>query len=148
LLKPDRAIKEQSPAATPPAELALSLRHDVAAVPGLTRQVQEFLRAQGVADEKALNIRIAMAEACNNAIQYAVSDQSGEIRVSIQNGRITITITDHTPGFDLPDHSTLPETTSEHGRGLFLIREIMDRVEYLRGKTANKLIMSCNVAGG
>jgi serine phosphatase RsbU (regulator of sigma subunit) len=55
-------------------------------------------------------------------------------------------ITDHTPGFDWPAETKLPEPDAEHGRGLFIIHSLMDGVTYLRGNQENRLILRKTIA--
>ena len=48
---------------------------------------------------------------------------------------------DHTRGFDWPEQIELPAEDEEHGRGLFIIKSMMDEVLYLRGNPENRLVM-------
>ena len=99
-----------------------------------------FLAEAGLSQEGAQACELALVEACNNAVQYA----SGEARqrpvlldVLCENGWVELRVTDHTKGFALPSEIELPDPESESGRGLFLIRTLMDEVDYLRGSSSN-----------
>src|SRR5206468_380912 len=87
------------------------------------------------------------AEACNNAINYASEAgraQPIEIEVISSLTRVELRVNDHTPGFDWPGRINLPGSDSERGRGLYLIRSLMDSTEYFRGAGENSLRMRKN----
>jgi anti-sigma regulatory factor (Ser/Thr protein kinase) len=54
---------------------------------------------------------------------------------------VELRITDHTPGFEWPEKPALPDTQSESGRGLYLIRALMDHAHYLRSPGENVLVL-------
>ena len=63
---------------------------------------------------------------------------------AVRDGRaeVRLRVTDHTDGFDLPaGPPSPPALDQEHGRGLFIIRSLMDEVRYERGGNANSLAM-------
>ena len=84
----------------------------------------------------ALNVPVALAEALANAILYGNGespDARVEVRARVDHKELVVEIADEGRGFDL-DACTLDPTTAEHledegGRGLFLMRRLMDRVE-------------------
>ncbi|HLM67975.1 MAG TPA: ATP-binding protein [Longimicrobium sp.] len=83
-----------------------------------------------------LNFRVGVAEALANAMIYGNgSDPSKRVRVEVELDpeRINIRVVDEGKGFDptdVPD-PTLPEhLEATGGRGLFLIRSLMDEVDF------------------
>jgi serine/threonine-protein kinase RsbW len=84
----------------------------------------------------ALNVPVALAEALANAILYGSGeDPRAHVQVKAQVDReaLVVEICDEGRGFDL-DECTQDPTTPDHlddegGRGLFLMRRLMDRVE-------------------
>ncbi|HEU4632147.1 MAG TPA: ATP-binding protein [Gemmatimonadaceae bacterium] len=84
----------------------------------------------------ALNIPVALSEALSNAIlrgNRQDADKHVRVRVAVDAAGIVIEVQDEGTGFDL-DASTrdpaAPENLErEDGRGLFLMRALMDRVE-------------------
>ncbi|HEX9581065.1 MAG TPA: ATP-binding protein [Gemmatimonadales bacterium] len=82
------------------------------------------------------NLRVALAEALANAIIYGNRLDPGkivEVRVVVTPSRLTVHVADEGDGFDpalVPD-PTLPERLEEEdGRGLFLIRQLVDEVRF------------------
>jgi serine/threonine-protein kinase RsbW len=82
-----------------------------------------------------LNVPVALTEALSNAILRGNSDDPSKtvhVRASVDPDRLVIEVRDQGAGFDL-DACTVdvgPDTLErEDGRGLFLMRKLMDRVE-------------------
>jgi serine phosphatase RsbU (regulator of sigma subunit) len=87
---------------------------------------------------------LALVEACNNAIRYAPDVRKNlpiEIQVFCESTRLEMHVVDHTDGFDWPAAVELPAPEQEHGRGLFIMKSVMDEVLYLRGAAENRLIL-------
>ena len=87
-------------------------------------------------DRLRLNLRVGLTEALANAMLYGNSrDPRKRVRVDAQvaEGVLTIRVTDEGRGFDPAAVSdpTLPRNRKRAGgRGIFLIRKLMDRVEF------------------
>ena len=84
----------------------------------------------------SLNVRVALAEAISNAILRGnghARDKHVRIRAMVTDEAIVFDVTDEGPGFDLaadrPDPTSPENLESEEGRGLFLMRSLMDDVE-------------------
>jgi len=110
----------------------------------LSMAVRNALARHGASEENLMGCELALVEACNNAILYATAagrQQPVEIQCLGDGAQLEIQIIDHTPGFDLPPTLDLPDPEAEQGRGLFIIRTLMDEVLYLRGPVQNRLIM-------
>ena len=81
-------------------------------------------------------VKLAVGEACNNAVQYGSSPENRKILVAcrILPGLLEIDVISEDTGFrPQPSNHTMPATEdlAEHGRGLALIDMLMDSVEYL-----------------
>jgi serine phosphatase RsbU (regulator of sigma subunit)/anti-sigma regulatory factor (Ser/Thr protein kinase) len=111
----------------------------------MTSVIRAFLEEQHAAAEEIQAVELALVEASNNAIQYArteARDKEIDVEVAVAHEQLEIRVKDHTAGFDLPEKQKLPEPDAESGRGLFLMRSLMDRVSYFRGRGQNCLVMS------
>jgi len=87
-------------------------------------------------DRLRLNLRVSVTEALSNAMLYG-NRQDPRKRVRIQASfttrEIAIRVTDEGRGFDprhLPDPTTPANLRKTRGRGIFLIRHLMDEVNY------------------
>lgn len=83
-----------------------------------------------------MSVPVALTEAISNAILYGNrQDRSKTVRVRavVENGDLVLEVADQGLGFDLDactQDPTKPENLArEDGRGLFLMRSLMDRVE-------------------
>lgn len=122
-----------------------SLSCDLSAVRDATVQFTGFLREQGLSAEEIGAWELLCAEAGNNAVQYAPPAAAQIPIVFIARVSATeaeLQVVDHTAGFEFPENPQLPDDLSEHGRGLFLMRTLSDRVDYLRGRHENRLILA------
>lgn len=115
----------------------LELPNDLGAIERSVEYLLERCRDAGFDEHKLrLNLRVGVAEALTNAMMYGNRRDPGK-RVTLEAwcgpDEVRIKITDEGRGFDpeaVPD-PTLPDNrTRPCGRGVFLIRQLMDRVEY------------------
>jgi len=126
------------------SSLRLSVACELGEVRPVLSIVRAFLTDQGVNEREAAQCQLALAEACNNAIQYArpaARHQPVGVVVTCEDTQIELRVEDHTPGFKWRESVALPPPDSEGGRGLFLIRSLMGEATYLRGPSGNWLIM-------
>ena len=75
------------------------------------RSVIEWLADQQIRQDECQQWELVLAEAANNAVNYATPEQSllkVRIEAALSAHDIEVRITDHTSGFDWPDHVELP----------------------------------------
>jgi serine/threonine-protein kinase RsbW len=84
----------------------------------------------------SLNVRVALAEAISNAILRGNGESRNKhvrIRATVSDDAVVFDVTDEGAGFDLaaerPDPTSPENLEQEDGRGLFLMKQLMDRVE-------------------
>jgi serine/threonine-protein kinase RsbW len=94
---------------------------------------------RALADDRIDDLKLAVSEACTNAIEahgVAASDEHVRIRVWENEVKLDIAVEDRGPGFDpeaLPEHPpvTDPERLHfERGLGIPLIRTLVDDVHF------------------
>ncbi len=82
------------------------------------------------------NLRTVLAEALANAITYGNREdptKKVEVRVEARSEFIRVTVTDSGEGFDpsvVPDPTAPEGVEREFGRGLFVIRHLVDAVDF------------------
>ena len=95
------------------------------------------------------NILIALTEAVNNAIHHGnKSNPNKEVNLELTSSGSTLTfiIEDEGPGFDynnLPDPTDPKNIEKPHGRGVFLMKNLADSVEFLN--EGSKVKMNFNL---
>jgi serine/threonine-protein kinase RsbW len=96
------------------------------------------------------DIKLAVAEACTNAIQHGMPDGSITIVCEVTDESIVLTVRDRGQG--PPLGAVEEERIGEGGRteelGVFLIRALMDSVEYPSDvRDGTQLVMTKRVSG-
>ncbi|MBI4541889.1 MAG: ATP-binding protein [Gemmatimonadetes bacterium] len=119
------------------AELTLRVPGDIGVVEEAVELVARHLETSFV-DRRAIrfNVRVALAEALANAILYGSGEDAARpvaVRVLFGRHAVEMEVTDEGGGFDpglIPD-PTLPANRSRpYGRGLFVIRGLVDEVRF------------------
>jgi serine/threonine-protein kinase RsbW len=138
-------------------EYVLELPNDLRAIEHSVNYLTDKAREVGFDNDRLrLNFRVGLTEALANAMLYGNSrDPQKSVRVvaCLTSHEIRVQVTDEGRGFD-PDtvlDPTLPANRFRPGgRGIFLIRQLMDRVEFNdRGNSITMILLSRDtVAGG
>jgi len=106
--------------------------------------VMTFIKENGANEGQEIDIFVALQEALANAALHGCqNDRAKTIRcwVEINPSAFTIVIQDAGPGFDVVAATTADPSvnTTEHGRGICLMRSLMDDVSYRRGGSEVRL---------
>jgi serine/threonine-protein kinase RsbW len=143
---------------TPAAnELDVRIPSDVQYIESIVQQVVARCAAQHFSRRHlALNVPVALTEALANAILRGNGEDASKsvrIRAEFDADRMVVEVRDEGTGFDL-DECTGDPTTSENmlredGRGLFLMRRLMDEVErFSDGGNVVRLVLNRAAARG
>jgi anti-sigma regulatory factor (Ser/Thr protein kinase) len=83
-----------------------------------------------------LNLRVGLSEALANAMMYGNGHDPSKrvkVEVAIQGSTITARVTDEGQGFDprrVPDPTTPTNLLRAEGRGIFLMKKLLDEVYF------------------
>jgi serine/threonine-protein kinase RsbW len=108
--------------------LELQLPRDEASIPVVRHLCRNALRGMGVDPECGDDIEVALSEACTNALKHSVPGAEYEVHVSLNDRQCAITVVDTGQGFD--GRSAEADPSAEHGRGVELMRALVDHVEF------------------
>jgi anti-sigma regulatory factor (Ser/Thr protein kinase) len=118
-------------------ELVLELPNDLRQIEHAVEYVMQRCAACQTHGRKLrLNFRVSLTEALSNAMLYGNErDPEKRVRVEVIVGEreIQARVTDEGSGFDpgvIPDPTSPDNLEKSGGRGLFLMRELMDEVHY------------------
>lgn len=107
-------------------------------VPDFVTDIQEKSQLE---EETTGNLMLLLSEAVTNAIVHGNKldeKKTVEVEVQINSNQIVSTVKDHGEGFD-PQAANNPlkeeNLLKDSGRGIFLIKEISDSVDYLDNGT-------------
>jgi serine/threonine-protein kinase RsbW len=134
-----------------PDKLALILRVTLAAdrraVDPVVQEVMAVVRQMKVVDGKEDAIELSLQEALANAVIHGAKEdptKTVECLVSSDDERgILIVVRDPGTGFSpeaIPGCTVGENVYSDHGRGIFLINQLMDKVEFRKNGTEIHMI--------
>ena len=93
-------------------------------------------QVQRLEAETLSDLKLAVTEACTNAITHAYDNGEGTIvvRYLLDADHVDLEIEDRGRGFDGDPRPLLPEGVRESGMGLAIIRAVTDSFEVARGE--------------
>jgi serine/threonine-protein kinase RsbW len=111
--------------------------------------LDRFRAAHGIAEAAAWPLQVALDEILSNIVRHARPGlAAGDIEITVERrgDLVEMTVTDDGPAFDPlrlpePDVRAPLEDQRPGGLGVHLVRELMDRVEYMRTEERNRLTM-------
>jgi serine/threonine-protein kinase RsbW len=109
----------------------LQLPRDALSVPVVRRVLESSMRTLGVKEGCLDDIEIALTEACTNVLDHATDGDEYEVVAGVNDAACVIEVLDRGRGFDADSLGHLDaEPTAEEGRGIQLIRALVDRVHF------------------
>lgn len=130
-------------------EKKLTIENQIEQLAGVATFVEELGEELGLSVEHVFNFNLVLEEAMTNVIMYAYPEgETHEIWLTAieQDGVVTFRVEDEGTAFDptaVPDADVTlsAEERAIGGLGIFLIRQLMDEVEYQRVNGRNQLTM-------
>jgi anti-sigma regulatory factor (Ser/Thr protein kinase) len=121
-------------------QFTMTIPADPAAIPILTDGVVEVLEERDWPRKDVLAVQLALQEAVANAIRHGCrGDVSKHVQCSVscdESGEVIIVVRDPGSGFDpgvVGDPLDSANILKPSGRGIFLINELMDHVQFADG---------------
>ena len=119
----------------------LCLPRDGASVPVVRHLLRSSMDKLGVEQECIHDMELAVTEACTNVLQHATgTGDEYEVAVELNETMCEITVTDAGQGFD---HESVAEPalpSAESGRGIQLMKALVDRVQFLSRPQAGTIV--------
>jgi serine/threonine-protein kinase RsbW len=133
--------------------LRQSLPSQVSIIAPFVDQLMLFISKYRGADGSNFEIELALREALVNAIVHGnEQDPHRLVFVSCRctpRGEVSITIEDEGRGFEygaIPDPTSSENRLRTHGRGIYLIRTLMDEVDFEQGGSVVHMIKWANAS--
>ena len=127
---------------------SLRLSSDYQSIAMIEKLIDKVCNNVGVNEDAYGNVLIAVTEAVNNAIQHG-NKENGSLQIDVSvldsTKSICFSVKDEGPGFDfnnLPDPTAPDNLLKENGRGIFLMKNLADKVEFLGGGKEVSLFFS------
>lgn len=138
------------PSSAPSVELRQSLASRAANISPFVDQLMRFIKLfmfkLGIAKETEDEIEIAILEALANAVIHGNRENPDkQVHLSCRcsmDGEVSIVVRDEGEGFDsraVPDPTDPPGLLLGHGRGLYLMRTLMDEVLFEENGTVVRM---------
>lgn len=128
----------------------ISFPSDVEYLEKIEKASAKFATKNGFDDSAVYDISIALTELVNNAIHHGNKDDKSKmvtVKFDSNDKRISISISDEGGGFNISNINDPldPENImAEHGRGLYLVRALMDEVDYQFTEIGTEIIITKN----
>ena len=138
----------------PCIELERSLPSEVAAISPFVDKVMLLFRKCGCASEGESGVEIALREALANAIihgNHQNPQKHVHVRLRCKPDEVSIAVKDEGRGFDINTITdpTAPENTGAvHGRGIYLMKALMDDVRFEEGGVVVRMRKNIGQAKG
>lgn len=113
---------------------SLHLRREAASVPLARRLLLGAMETAGVDPDISYDLSVALSEACANAVEHGggaghgASSEAYRVTAYLDGEKCRIEVTDSGPGLAGRTAARPARADAEHGRGLYLIRELADHV--------------------
>jgi len=132
--------------------LTLHLQNKIAEVARLVDAVESFGTHAGLSPDLTYRLTLSLDEIVSNVIRHGYSDTNDhvvEVRLSIRDGVVTSVIEDDGHPYDPrespePDLSMPVEQRGPGGLGIFLVRQMMDSIDYARRDGKNVLTVTAS----
>lgn len=123
-------------------KLQKTLQAQVEAIPPFVDEIMEIVSSIGCAAGKEREVEMALLEALANAVQHGCkNDPSKQVECCVacdESRGLLIVIRDPGQGFDpasIPSPIVGQNLYSSHGRGIYMINQLMDEVRFEKGGT-------------
>ena len=107
--------------------------------------IEGILRGYGINESIIADIAISVSELVNNAIDHGnKKNEEKRVTVTIEKNSedVSLTVTDEGAGFnpdELDDPLAEENLLKEVGRGIFIVRSLMDKVDIMPSKKGTKI---------
>jgi serine/threonine-protein kinase RsbW len=122
-------------------KFTLQLPRDALSVPVVRRVLNSSMETLGVSADCLADIDIALTEACTNVLDHATAGDEYQVVAGLDDSMCVIEVVDTGRGFDA-DHlgHADADPSAEEGRGIQLIRALVDRVHFRSRPEAGMIV--------
>ncbi len=115
---------------------------EIGEIPPVVERIMAIVREMECASGNEFDIEVAVNEALANAVEHGCChDSSKRVEIVVEcdpEAGMLIVVRDPGSGFepaDVPSPVVGEQLYADHGRGIYLINQLMDEVRYERGGT-------------
>ncbi len=128
----------------------LIIKSDLNEIPKVERYTEKISNKMNFTDDEKDSLAISITEIVSNAISHGNKKQKNKkvtINYNLSPISITITVQDEGQGFNVDkiDNPLEPKNLlKESGRGIYIVRTLMDKVEFEFNKTGTLIKLTKN----
>ena len=136
--------------------LTLLLKNRIAEIARLVEEVDNFGGHAGLSPDLTYRLTLSLDEIVSNVIRHGYSDTNDhvvEVRLTVRDGIVTAVIEDDGHPYD-PRESPEPDLTlpveqrGPGGLGIYLVKQMMDSIDYQRRDDRNVLTVTASRRDG
>ena len=136
--------------------LEISLANELQEIAGTAEKIEAYCESNALSPDLAHAVNLSIDEILTNTISYGYDDEEThriEIVVRLEDDALVVVIEDDSAPFDPtatpdPDLEASLEERDVGGLGLFLVHQMMDRVEYEFVDGRNVVTLTKSMADG
>ena len=130
-------------------ELRIAARAENVALARLT--LSGVAAAAGAPPDVVADLKLAVSEACTNAVQHAYTELSGDregrvvLRFAVATGKLLVEVEDEGSGFELVTRASWEDGERAGrglGMGLTIVRSVTDELEIESGGKGSRVVFS------
>jgi serine/threonine-protein kinase RsbW len=137
-----KSLSDTSRAAGPIIQVEFSIRSAINEISPLIDRLMLLIKKGNCVVGEEINVELALREAVTNAVLHGnKADPEKRVTICCQFGLgsgVSVIVRDEGQGFDpanIADPTTTENVESDHGRGVCLIRALMEEVHFEQGGT-------------
>lgn len=135
---------------------AIDVRNDLSELERLSDFLTAFWSANRLQDDLLLDVNLALEEGFTNVLMHGFPDPGEHnihVELAFENGSVCLTVEDGGIPFNplgAPEVDVTAPLSERNigGLGIYMVRKLMDRVEYAREADRNRLRMEKRVTCG
>jgi serine/threonine-protein kinase RsbW len=122
------------------------LKSDLKIIPKVTLEIFKELKTRGIDEDVLFDVRLCLEEALINAVKHGNKmdkNKKVSLRVAVLAKKIEIEVSDEGQGFDyrhIPSPVDAKNIERTCGRGIFLIKKLMDKFKFSSGGSRIRMI--------
>lgn len=130
-------IGDEHPVFIPKLEEEFIYRSNPMNLEKIRKKVKSLLLLLRLSPQILYDVIVCISEACSNAIEHSKKSKDHDIKVKLKYelGKLFIEVIDFGKGFDEEDLKCKPMIESQNGRGVFIMKHLMDDVKFCKNNT-------------
>lgn len=136
-------------------KMEIRIRNDLADIDAANDMLDAFGRKHTLSQKAVVQLKVILDEILSNVVKYAWpegGEHEAELQLSLRGDYVEIRVRDNGRPFDPLQFERVPAARVERkrplgGRGISMVRKLVDQIDYSRNDDHNTLVLSKCVRG-